>query len=155
MNNEQVSRILCARGNLTEFSKELRNSPKKVDKKRGISFAEIDIREVLWGCFNECRCVFLFQFMYRNKMGYHSVLICCEVVTERTYIIVCVCRYWVGGSSYSKSQFLSPSAGNDFVKKMYKRLVFQNIIEPINIFNLFFPNFLRIGDTALGQHNAR
>jgi len=45
--------------------------------------------------------------------------------------------------SYSKSQFLFPSTGSVFVKKMYKRLVFQDIIEPINIFNLFFPKFLR------------
>ena len=88
-------------------------------------------------------------------MLYHIVLNFCGEGTERTCIKVCVCRYWVAASSYSKSQFLSPSAGSDFVKKMYKRLVFQDIIEPINIFNLFFPNFLRISDTALGQHNAR
>ena len=144
-----------ARESNREFSKELRNSPKKVDKKRVEmrSFAEIDIREVSLGCFNKCLCIFLFQVMESFKMVYHSVLICCVVDTERTCIKLSVCRYWGRGFSYSKRQFLSLSAGSDFVKKMYKRLVFQNIIEPINIFNLFFPKFLRADRQGRGGSN--
>jgi len=86
-------------------------------------------------------------------MVYHSVLICCGVGTERTCIKLSVCRYWGRGFSYSKRQFLSLSAGSDFVKKMYKRLVFPNIIKPINIFKLFFPKFLRADRQRRGESN--
>lgn len=140
---------MCARGSNIEFSKELRNSPKKVEKK-GRPFAEIDISEVLWFCFNECLCFVPFQSMGIDKMAYHSILNCCVVETERTCIKRSVCRYWGLGFSHSKRQFLFPSAGSDFVKKMYKRLVFQDIIEPINIFNLSSKVFAR-GQSCSGR----
>ena len=109
------------RGHRFQRNYEIRR--KNQIKKRRV-FAEIDIREVSDGLFNERLCRFLFHTMGLGKMIYHRFLIICYKATERTRIKICVCRYCVWVISWSKRQLLFPSFCNDFVKKIYKKLLF-------------------------------